>query len=140
MAKRPPSKKPARLSGSAELEDNAPRKLIEFDPATLQALQLLARDSMKEFQELADEAFRDLLKKHGRPTSLKEALRQSTRSIPANDPNGACTTIHYKSATRAYIESLGYDIVASFGDQYSDLTGGFADRTFKMPNPNYYLP
>lgn len=58
----------------------------------------------------------------------------------ANDPNGACTTIHYKSATRAFIESQGYDIVASFGDQFSDLTGGFADRTFKMPNPNYYLP
>ena len=52
----------------------------------------------------------------------------------------SCTTIHYKSATRGYVESLGYDIVASFGDQYSDLTGGFADRTFKMPNPNYYLP
>lgn len=58
----------------------------------------------------------------------------------ANDPNGSCTTIHYKSATRAHIESLGYDIVANFGDQYSDLTGGFADRTFKVPNPNYYLP
>lgn len=58
----------------------------------------------------------------------------------ANDPNGSCTTIHYKSATRAHIESLGYDIVADFGDQYSDLTGGFADRTFKLPNPNYYLP
>ncbi len=52
----------------------------------------------------------------------------------------SCTTIHYKSATRAYIESMGYDIVASFGDQYSDLIGGYADRTFKMPNPNYYLP
>jgi hypothetical protein len=58
----------------------------------------------------------------------------------AGDPNGSCTTIHYKSATRAHIESLGYDIVASFGDQYSDLKGGFADRTFKLPNPNYYLP
>jgi hypothetical protein len=58
----------------------------------------------------------------------------------ANDPNGVCTTTHYKSATRAYIESQGYDIVANFGDQYSDLNGGFADRTFKMPNPNYYLP
>jgi hypothetical protein len=58
----------------------------------------------------------------------------------AGDPNGSCTTIHYKSATRAHIESLGYDIVANFGDQYSDLTGGYADRTFKMPNPNYYLP
>jgi len=58
----------------------------------------------------------------------------------ANDPNGACTTIHYKSATRAHIESLGYEIVANFGDQFSDLEGGHADRTFKMPNPNYFLP
>lgn len=52
----------------------------------------------------------------------------------------SCTTIHYKSATRAHIESLGYDIVADFGDQFSDLVGGSADRTFKLPNPNYYLP
>jgi predicted secreted acid phosphatase len=52
----------------------------------------------------------------------------------------SCSTIHYKSATRAHIESLGYDIVANFGDQFSDLRGGFADRTFKLPNPNYFLP
>ncbi|MGZ4353964.1 MAG: HAD family acid phosphatase [Gaiellaceae bacterium] len=52
----------------------------------------------------------------------------------------SCTTVHYKSATRAYVESLGYEIVANFGDQYSDFTGGFEDRTFKMPNPNYFLP
>ena len=52
----------------------------------------------------------------------------------------SCATIPYKAGTRAYIESQGYDIVASFGDQYSDLNGGYADRTFKMPNPNYYLP
>jgi hypothetical protein len=58
----------------------------------------------------------------------------------AGDPGGACTTDHYKAATRAYIESLGYDIVADFGDQYSDFSGGYADRTFKMPNPNYFLP
>jgi len=29
---------------------------------------------MQDFQELADEAFRDLLEKHGRPTDLKTAL------------------------------------------------------------------
>ena len=51
-----------------------------------------------------------------------------------------CTTTQYKSLTRKYIESLGYDIVANFGDQYSDLNGGYADQTFKMPNPMYYLP
>jgi predicted secreted acid phosphatase len=58
----------------------------------------------------------------------------------AGDPNGSCTTSHYKTATREHIESLGYDIVANFGDQFSDLVGGAADRTFKMPNPNYFLP
>ena len=52
----------------------------------------------------------------------------------------SCPTIQYKSGTRAYIESQGYEIVANFGDQFSDLLGGFADKTFKMPNPNYDLP
>ena len=52
----------------------------------------------------------------------------------------SCPTIQYKSGTRAYIESKGYDIVGDFGDQFSDLTGGFADKTFKMPNPSYFLP
>jgi hypothetical protein len=41
------------------------------------ARRLLACDRMQDFQELADEAFRDLLQKHGRPTDLKTALRQS---------------------------------------------------------------
>jgi len=94
MAKKPVPKRvahPARLSGSAVLEEGAPRKLIAFDPSTLQALELLGRDSMKDLQELADEAFRDLLKKHGRPTDLRAALRQSTRQAPANDDNGART-------------------------------------------------
>jgi len=63
------------------------RKLVEFDAQTWQAVDLLARDSMKTFQELADEAFRDLLRKYERPTDLKTALRQSARS--AATPSGA---------------------------------------------------
>ena len=62
------------------------RKLIEFDPETWQAVTLLSRDSMKTLQELADEAFSDLLKKHRRPTGLKQQLRESARQMPANDP------------------------------------------------------
>jgi len=58
----------------------------------------------------------------------------------SGDPGGKCTTDHYKAATRQHIESLGYEIVANFGDQYSDMSGGFEDRAFKMPNPNYFLP
>jgi len=52
-----------------------------------------------------------------------------------------CTTIQYKSLTRQHIEQdLGADIVANFGDQFSDLKGGFADSTYKIPNPMYFLP
>jgi hypothetical protein len=55
------------------------RKLVEFDAETWHALNLLSREAMKTFQELADEAFRDLLQKYGRPTDLKAALRESAK-------------------------------------------------------------
>jgi len=55
------------------------RKLIAFDDDTLPKLTQLARDRMATFQELADEAFADLLRKHGIPVDLKDALRKSAR-------------------------------------------------------------
>jgi hypothetical protein len=54
-----------------------PGKRVNVDDETWMALDLLARDRMATFQELADEAFADLLKKHGRPVDLKAALRRS---------------------------------------------------------------
>jgi hypothetical protein len=53
------------------------RKLIAFDDETMAALTQLARNRMGTIQELADEAFADLLKKHGVPIDLKDALRKS---------------------------------------------------------------
>ena len=53
------------------------RKLIAFDDDTFDKLKQLARDRMATFQELADEAFADLLRKHGIPVDLKDALRKS---------------------------------------------------------------
>ncbi|MFJ9248721.1 HAD family acid phosphatase [Streptomyces sp. NPDC101776] len=50
-----------------------------------------------------------------------------------------CTTVQYKSGTRKHIEDLGYNIIANFGDQYSDLDGGYADKTYKIPNPTYFV-
>jgi hypothetical protein len=54
-----------------------PGKRVEIDPESWAALDMLARDRMMTFQELADEAFADLLKKHGRPVDLRAALRRS---------------------------------------------------------------
>jgi hypothetical protein len=66
-----------------------PGKRVQIDEETWAALDLLARERMMDFQELADEAFRDLLRKHGRPASLKAALRQSL---------GQGATVHALSA------------------------------------------
>ena len=69
-------------------------------------------------------------------------LKDVTHPWTTCDTTGdnACSTIEVKSETRKYIESLGYDIKGNFGDQFSDLSGGYADKTFKVPNPMYYLP
>jgi nuclease S1 len=45
----------------------------------------------------------------------------------------------FKTATRADI-SKKFTIIANIGDQRSDLDGGYAERTWKVPNPFYYIP
>ena len=52
-------------------------KRVQIDDESWAALDLLARDRMMTFQELADEAFADLLEKHGRPLDLRAALKKS---------------------------------------------------------------
>jgi HAD superfamily, subfamily IIIB (Acid phosphatase) len=46
----------------------------------------------------------------------------------------------YKAAERKMLEQDGYTIVVNIGDQCSDLAGGHALKTFKLPNPFYYIP
>jgi hypothetical protein len=60
-----------------------PGKRVQLDEESWVALDLLARDRMMTFQELADEAFADVLKKHGRPVDLRAALRESARTADA---------------------------------------------------------
>ena len=56
---------------STESSEGRRRKIVEIDAETWQALDVLARDRLASFQELADEAFRDLLGKHQRPVGLR---------------------------------------------------------------------
>jgi predicted secreted acid phosphatase len=67
-------------------------------------------------------------------------MRNRTAPPPYLPCEPTCTTTQYKSLTREHIESLGNDIVLNMGDQLSDLAGGFADYTAKVPNPMYYIP
>lgn len=75
MPKRPPK---LRLVKTTPAPDQV-RKRITFDVETFQALDLLRREQMKELDEIAEEAFRDLLHKYGRTADFREALRRSAK-------------------------------------------------------------
>jgi hypothetical protein len=79
MAKRKKTKAPAKKAKA----DTVGKRVV-FDRATWQAVELLAREQMKDLPEITEEAFRDLLKKHGRSADLREALKLSARRSLAN--------------------------------------------------------
>ena len=46
----------------------------------------------------------------------------------------------FKPEQRKRIIGQGYSIVANLGDQESDLSGGYSEAEFKLPNPIYWIP
>ena len=54
---------------------------------------------------------------------------------PTTDPT--LTTAAFKTDMRRKLTTEGYIIVVNIGDQYSDLVNGYAERTYKLPNPFY---
>jgi len=54
--------------------------------------------------------------------------------------NSPPSIIPFKSKAREKISKQGYTVIASIGDQYSDIRGGYTQKGFKLPNPFYYLP
>jgi acid phosphatase len=84
----------------------------------------------------------------GRAQELRESTEQNLRSAGYTVdglfliPPGKkfASAIDFKAPARRQITDQGYTIVLTLGDQWSDLKGGYAERTFKLPNPVYYLP
>jgi len=84
----------------------------------------------------------------GRPAALKDVTERNLRDQGyAPDgvivlPEGAAfkSAVDFKAPERRKLTEAGYTIVLSMGDQQSDLDGGYAERTFKLPNPVYFLP
>ncbi|MGK2923826.1 MAG: hypothetical protein ACSLE4_13785 [Methyloceanibacter sp.] len=52
-------------------------KRVQFDDETWAAIEAVASQSGRDFQDIADEAFADFLKKHKQPVGLKAALKES---------------------------------------------------------------
>ena len=84
----------------------------------------------------------------GRPANLREQTDRNLRQEgyePAGlilMPEGAAfkSAVDFKAPERRKITEQGYTIILSLGDQESDLSGGYAEKIFKLPNPVYFLP
>jgi hypothetical protein len=61
-------------------QPNGRGKRVVFDEETWRGLDFLMREQMKSFDEISAEAYRDLLRKYGRPENLKAALNESLRA------------------------------------------------------------
>ena len=57
-------------------------KRVQFDEETWAVVNLLRQERRRSFQQLADEAFADLLAKHGHPVDVKNQLRVSLGKAP----------------------------------------------------------
>jgi len=72
--------------------------------------------------------------------TLHSAGCQWTELIMKPSKLRVTSEVEYKAPARRKLVEQGYRILLNVGDQNSDLAGGFAERTFKLPNPFYFAP
>ena len=125
---------------------------LEHGPCGLRAWQALGRSqALNPTRELARRARAlgvAVFFISGRPPNLRDATERNLREQGYDPtavillPEGAHfkSAVDFKAPERRKITQQGYTIILSMGDQESDLAGGFAERTFKLSNPVYYLP
>jgi hypothetical protein len=61
-------------------------KRVEFDDETWAVINLLRQERRRSFQQLANEAFADLLETYQRPVDLKSQLRESLATEADKSP------------------------------------------------------
>ena len=82
----------------------------------------------------------------GRPSAIESVTEDNLKKVGYDQgwdgaffKPGDQSVLAFKSGKRADLEKQGFDILANVGDQESDLDGGHADKSFKVPNPFYFL-
>ncbi|KAG0477900.1 hypothetical protein HPP92_012619 [Vanilla planifolia] len=72
--------------------------------------------------------------------NLKKAGYHTWEKLILRSANQGGTALQYKSEVRARLERGGLRIVGNIGDQWSDILGSpEGERTFKLPDPMYYI-
>nr|XP_016443828.1 PREDICTED: acid phosphatase 1-like [Nicotiana tabacum] len=75
-----------------------------------------------------------------RIANLKKAGYTSWLKLVLKGKNDSPKSVVFKSSKRTELVKAGYRIVGNIGDQWSDLIGdNVGSRTFKVPDPMYYI-
>lgn len=107
-----------------------------------------AIEPVREIYRLARRLGVEVIYLTGRPERFRAVTEQNLRAIDCADyamlickPDAwKETAAVYKTAQRKRLTEEGHMIIANLGDQESDLAGGYAERTFKLPDPFYLTP
>jgi len=73
-------------------------------------------------------------------SNLKAAGYEWTGVLLKPDALNTAGAAELKAPERRKLVDQGYTIIVNIGDQMSDLDGGFVERTYKLPNPFYFVP
>ncbi|KAI4332812.1 hypothetical protein L6164_017691 [Bauhinia variegata] len=121
----------------------------EFDKWVEKAMAPAIKPSLKLYEEILGLGFKVIFltgrsEKH-RIVTVENLINAGFREwhqliLRASEDHAKLATI-YKSEKRSEMAKDGYRILGNSGDQWSDLLGHSTSiRSFKLPNPMYYIP
>ncbi|KAK9913979.1 hypothetical protein M0R45_037778 [Rubus argutus] len=121
---------------------------LEFDKWVEKGMAPAIKSSLKLYEEVLSLGFKVFLltgRSEGkRGVTIENLINAGFRDwhkliLRAADDHGKLATL-YKSERRSEMEKEGYRILGNSGDQWSDLLGSsMSIRSFKLPNPMYYI-
>ncbi|ONK66791.1 uncharacterized protein A4U43_C06F12000 [Asparagus officinalis] len=79
-------------------------------------------------------------KRNATTVNLKKQGYHSWKKLLLKPTNSGTSAVSFKSSERRKLADEGYRIVGNIGDQWSDILGSpQGERTFKLPDPMYYI-
>nr|AMS24685.1 VSP-like protein 2 [Ipomoea batatas]GMC65819.1 acid phosphatase 1-like [Ipomoea batatas] len=122
---------------------------VEFDKWVEKGVAPAIKSSLKLYQDIKRLGFKAFLLT-GRSDRHREVTVENLKNagfqdwdklvlrLPEDHVKSATT---YKSEKRSQMVEEGFRIVGNSGDQWSDLLGSsMSQRSFKLPNPMYFIP
>uniref|UniRef100_A0A5B6YLF0 Putative HAD superfamily, subfamily IIIB acid phosphatase n=1 Tax=Davidia involucrata TaxID=16924 RepID=A0A5B6YLF0_DAVIN len=122
---------------------------VEFDKWVEKGMAPAIESSLKLYEEVSKLGFKVFLltgrNERQRSVTVENLVNAGFRDwdkliLRASEDHGKLATI-YKSEKRNGMIEEGYRVLGNSGDQWSDLLGSSMSlRSFKLPNPMYYIP